>query len=261
MPDATESPWQAMLGRPPEPGIESAILAARVHATSVTSILPALAAWPLIALSTDDYRLGPEHLKPLVIAHPDGTPLIALFTSPDRVGRFATPDVQPLRITAGVVASGAGAEVGIVVNPETEPTLLLPPQGVAALRAIPPSSPEAPVGSRALSDLELAIIANYAGKGSRDAVLAALPAATLYLASETDPSSGAEPRFAVVTDAAGRFLAAWTDPGLVRQVTTSATLVKMTGRDIPNFVGDELVVRINPGTAFDTGAAMNDLRG
>ena len=144
----SESLFEDKIGRAVEPGLESAALAVRVGALPVTAIIPTLATWALLTLSWEDPRLGPEHFRPLVLTAPDGSPMIAAFTSPDRARAFAKPELHPFWAPGRMLASGAKSGAGIVINPGTEPSLPLLVPGLEAMLAADTRFVDQPPGSR-----------------------------------------------------------------------------------------------------------------
>jgi hypothetical protein len=255
-----ESPFTALLGRAAEPGLESAVLAARLGAVLLDQVLPSVASWPLIVLSSDDYRLGPEHLHPTLVQGSDGIPAVAAFTSPDRVGRFLVDGVGPVRLPGRLLARGIKPGVGIVINPESEPSILVPPSAIETLAASAGDLVARPPGSRELSALERAIASWYAASGSRDEVIAAIADSPLSLATSVEPTGGRHPDFASIGDDAERRFLAWTDPRLSRGLPESVRWVTVPGRDLPQFLGMTRV-HLNPGTGFNFSFELAELSG
>jgi hypothetical protein len=256
----TEGPFAALLGRKQEPGLESAVLSARLGAVPLDQVLPSIASWPLIVLSSDDYRLGPDHLRPTLVKGSDGIPAVAAFTSPDRIGRFIADGVEPVRLPGRLLARGIKPGVGIVINPESEPSILVPPSAIATLAASTGELVARPPGSRELSTLERAIASWYAATGSREEVMAAIADSPLSLATSVEPTSGRQPDFASMGDDAERRFLAWTDPALARGLPESVWWVTVPGRDLPQLLGTTRV-HINPSTGFNFSFELADLGG
>lgn len=255
-----ESPFAALLGRRQEPGLESAVLSARLGAVPLDQVLPSVASWPLIVLSSDDYRLGPDHLHPTLVRGSDGIPAVAAFTSPDRVGRFLVDGVEPVRLPGRLLARGIKPGVGIVINPESEPSILVPPAAIEILAASPGELVARPPGSRELSALERAIASWYATTGSRDDVLAAVGDSPLSLATSVEPTSDRRPDFASIADDGERRFLAWTDPSLARGMPEPVWWVAVQGRDLPQLLAHTRVL-INPGTGFGFSLEVDELGG
>jgi hypothetical protein len=244
-----ESPFESLLGRAPEPGLESSLLAVRVGAVPLDEVLPSIASWPLIVLSTEDYRLGPNHLRPTILQGSDGVPAVAAFTSPDRIGRFVRDAVHPVRLPGRLLAEGVKPGVGIVVNPESEPSVAISPRLIQVLSHSSIELVARPPGSRELSRLELAIAAGHATTGTRDEILAAVGDSQLSLATSVEPTRGQRPDFASTGEGAELSYLAWTDPSLARHLPARVWWVTVRGGDLPKLLGSARV-HINPGTGF-----------
>jgi hypothetical protein len=257
---ADPSPFAEMLGgRGPHPGIESAVLAARIGIVPVEAILEDLGSWPLLTLSTDDPRGGLDHLRPLLLQGPDGIPVIACFTAPDRARAFAKPDLFPLRVPGYVLAAGARPGVGIVVNPGSQPAVSVAPEQVAGMAQARPEPTPDPAGSRSLHPAELALAAAARGAGSPAELRERLRDAQVFVASGTDPAAGA-PTLATESTGGVEFVLVWTDRDLTAQVPDPHWLIAASGRDLPTMLRPGARVRIDPGAVFETDLAVDDLR-
>jgi hypothetical protein len=256
---ADPSPFAEMLGgRGPHPGIESAVLAARLGVAPVEAILADLGSWPLLTLSTDDPRDGLDQIRPLLLQGADGIPVIACFTAPDRARAFARPDLFPVRVPGFILAAGARPGVGIVVNPGSQPAIAIAPEEIAGVAVARPEPTPDPAGSRALHPAELALAAAARGAGSPAELRARLRDAQLFVASGTDPGMGAP---TLATESAGgvESVLVWTDRDLITQVPEPHWLIAATGRDLPTMLRAGTRVRVDAGTVFEADLSVDDL--
>ena len=239
-----DSPFFDMLGRAPEPGIESTILAVRVGAIPLEAALPAMADWPFIALNHD-----PGGFAPLVVDSARG-PRIALFTSPDRAGGFAGGSTTPLRVPARLIAQGAKGGAGLVVNPGSEPLLDIDEKALATMGSTPRRFEPRPPGSAELTTLEQTMARCWSGFSTSADVYAALADAEILLASQPDPTDG-RPRFTTLDAGDLTTIVAWTSRAFMKGVPESATLVISRGREVRTLLG-EVTVYLDPRSGIQT---------
>ena len=239
------NPVQALMGRLPEPGLEATLAAVRLGMVPVSEVLTILPGWPLLVLDTPT----PETVEPLLLRGNTGDVFVAVFTSPDRAGSHADPARRFRWFPGGVIARGARPGVGVAVNIDSEPSLLVAPDTVAQLRQMPAKIVERTPGSRALTAIENAIVAANAGRSSVDEVRGALFDADLVLLSSTDPGSR-DPSPAFSVGSSDRSLLAWTDPGLVRPMPDKGWAVTLQGRHLPRFLDGAATITLNPGTGL-----------
>ena len=246
-----DSPFFDLLGRRPEPGIESTILAVRIGALPIDAALSAMADWPFIALNQET-----DGFAPLVVDSLNG-PRIALFTSPDRVGGFARGSVTAQRVPGRLIADGARGGVGVVVNPGSEPVLDIDNAALATMRSTPRGFDPRPPGSAELTPLEQTMAACWSGFATSADVYAALGEAEILTASEADPVDG-KPRFATLDAGELTAVAAWTSRAFMNGVPESATVVTTLGHELRTLLGD-VTVCLNPRSGIQTVIPASEL--
>ena len=248
-------PVLTLLGRPAEPGLESTLTAWRLGAIPLSDVLATLSGWPVLVLTYADSST----LEPLMLQSASGTPLVAVFTSPDRVGAHARPGLRPMWVRGGILAAGVKGGAGIVVNPGSQPACEIPPADLAAVRDGSPEPASAAPGSRLLTALELAAVRLAAGTGTRADAVAAAADQRLIVASSTDPGRG-DLELATSPEPGGTSLLAWTHEKLVRGLDPSTTwLVGAPSTDLQAMLPDAASIRVDPGTVFEVRFAHHEL--
>lgn len=249
------NPVLTLLGRPAEPGFESTLTAWRLGAVPLSGVLATLSGWPVLVLTYADSST----LEPLMLQSASGTPLVAAFTSPDRIGEHARPDLRPMWVRGGILAAGAQGGAGIVLNPGSQPTCEIPAADLAAVQSGSPEPASSAPGSRALTALELAVVRLAAGAGTRDDAVAAAVDQQLIVASSTDPGRG-DLELATSPEPHGTALLAWTHEKLVRGLDPATTwLVGAPSTDLPAMLPDAPSIRVDPGTVFEVRFAHHEL--
>lgn len=248
-----------LLGRAAEPGLESTLTAVRLGILDAATAVAVVPGWPLLLLADRDAG----GLQPLIVRDDHGSPLIAAFTSPDRVRGLADPRLAPVWVRGATIAAGARHGAGMVINPGSEPTLTLDARALRALAAAPVSVTTAPVeqppGSRALTAFERTILSYRAAATPRRSVTEALADATLILVSSRDPAAGdIDP----ATADGGATLLAWTGTDLIREAPEGSWLVRVRGRDASAMVRNQTrALGLDPGSAFEVTLGTADLTG
>jgi hypothetical protein len=239
------SPVVALMGRLPEPGLEATLVAVRLGMVPAEVVLRPLSGWPLVVL--DD--AGTPGLAPLLLEADDGSVLVAAFTSPDRIGSHADASRRARLVAGGLLARGARDGVGIWINPGSQPSMIVAPDQVAALRAVPPEVVAHTPGSRPLTALEAAIAAANAGLGAPEQVAEAALDADLTVLSTTDPAEGGL-SLLHGEGPAGETLLAWTGQAWTHPLTERGWGIRYTGRDLQDFLGRPTAITLNPGTGM-----------
>lgn len=243
---STTSPVRDLMGRLPEPGLEATLAGIRLGLVPIEVLADLLAGWPLLVLDEIEPATGP---RPLLLRADTGDVLVAAFTSPDRVGTHADPSRRLRWLSGGTIARGARPGVGLTLNPGSEPAVAVGPDALEQLRRVQPSVALQTPGSRALTELERAIVEANAGLTDAAGLARAALSAHVVLLSTTDPgTSGLAPTFA--GGPAGRRLLAWTDPGLARS-TARGWAVTVAVADLPQLLGETPALLVNPGTGLE----------
>jgi len=239
------NPVVTLMGRLPEPGLEATLAAVRLGMLPPEAVLRPLTGWPLVVLD-DSAASG---LAPLLLEGGDGSVLVAAFTSPDRIGAHADAGRRPRLVAGGLIARGAKEGVGIWINPGSQPSLIVAPDQVAALRELPPELVAHTPGSRPLTPLESTIAAANAGLGAAQDVADAVLDADLTVLSTTDPATG-EVALLFGEGAPGDTLLAWTGQAWTHALTERGWGIRYTGRDLLAFLGAPTAITLNPGTGM-----------
>lgn len=106
--------------RPAEPGLECALLAGERGEMTMEEVLRVFVGWPVFVPSTADPAVGSAGVQPVILNSGDGSPLVAVFTSEDRIGAFAEQAPYLIELSGGMVATASTNGAGIVINPNVE---------------------------------------------------------------------------------------------------------------------------------------------
>jgi hypothetical protein len=235
-----------------EPGLETAMAAGRRGEIEFVDVMKIFVGWPILVCSHEDPAKGSEFMQPLIVSAKDGTPLIAVFTSPGRVGAWNKEARFVTNLAGGMIAKGAQGGAGIVINPGTDPTLEIFPQAMGTLAGFPREVLPERTGGRPLTPYEVAVAQWAARYGSFDPVLAALRDNELIFPGSAEPEGQQQFVGKVAMFGGVPHLAAYTHPDLVRADQTGPMLYSRTStiRGLGSALEPGKGIVLNPGTAF-----------
>jgi hypothetical protein len=230
---------------------------------SVDEVMRVFRDWPLIVPSAADFSTDTEDFRPLVYDR-DGVPMMALFTSPDRLRTIAEFAPFWTTLAGSAVLSGAAPGTGFVVNPGSRLGMELDPPTVARFAIEAASAVEgedAPRDfGRELTVLERAVVDLASRRTERGDFLAVLAESDIVVPSATPPDIDADDRAnldgispAVVDSGGVRHIAVYTHDELIREdvLDGSTYLLSLAATGFARAVLGEIGLMIDPGTAFE----------
>lgn len=133
-----QQPENPLEGDAEEPfnDVERAIVDGAEGRKSTNEVLSAIVASPLFFLTAQKVEDTSENVQPLILQGPDGVPVLALFTHPERVAQQFI-DVAPYAVSiSGSEAIKQAGEFGVAVNPGHPIGLVLDAENVATVREV-----------------------------------------------------------------------------------------------------------------------------
>jgi len=172
--------------RRPETGLESAIAAGMRGELAFEQMLRVLATWPVILPSVVDFRQPGAAPQPITLQKAGGPPLVAMFTSPDRVGAYAEQAPHQLVLPGARLASGVQQGAGIVLNPGSAPSTEIYAAALPVIAGFPTEIDPKLTGTRSLGVLEMALARRAAHVSTEQELLAVLRESDVIVAGEMD---------------------------------------------------------------------------
>lgn len=124
----------------PANDLEKALAAAQNGESTITEFLQQLIdsdVFILLSRSEERDDEGARDIQPLVLEGPDKTPMIAMFTLPERGSPLTKefPDFTfPLEVEFSWIVANASEGMGLVINPGWSYAASLPPEALSQLR-------------------------------------------------------------------------------------------------------------------------------
>lgn len=244
--------------RDPEPGLESALAAGQRGEASIDEVMRVFVDWPLIVPSGTDFSTDADLFQPVVYDR-EGTPMMALFTSPDRL--HAVADLAPFWTTlaGSAVLQGAAPGTGFVVNPGSRLGLELAPEAVERYATLETDAEPRDFG-RDLTVLERAVVDLASRRIARHDFLAVLAESDVVVPSATPPDIDSEDHASLdgisppVVDAGGvRHVAVYTHDELIRDEVLEAStyLLSLAATGFARAIVGDIGLIVDPGTAFE----------
>jgi hypothetical protein len=252
--------------RDPEPGLESIMAAGMRGDATVDEVMTVFRDWPLIVPSGADFSRDASLFQPVVYDR-EGTPMMALFTSPDRLRTLAELAPYWTTLAGSAVLSGAQPGTGFVVNPGSRLGLELDPDAVAHFAGTASEPHERSFG-RAPTVLESVILDVAARRATRDGVLAVLAESdiTVPSAAPLDPSAEREAtldalRPPIVESHGIRHIAVFSHADLIRDeaILEAVTRIELPATAFARAILGNLGLIVDPGTAFEFALAPHEV--
>ncbi len=243
--------------REPDPGLESALASGRRGEVSTGVVLDLFARWPLYVPSGTDFSTAPETFQPVIFETP-ASPMMAIFTAPDRMSRITELAPYYTRMAGLSILSRGMPGTGFVVNPATDLVMEIAADAVAEYRGAMADQSAGlipmPVG-RELTAFEREVTELALDRSTEALVIDALAREELLVPSQTL----AETDLAELTPTAWErngvtYLAVYSSPDFLRPpVTERATYVLRLpeGRTMLGAVRPPFGLIVNGGTAFE----------
>lgn len=242
--------------RPAEPGLESALVAGEHGAMTMEEVLRIFAAWPVFVPSQADPASTPDGIQPVIVESAEGTSLVAVFTSEDRIQTFAEEAPHLVQLAGATVAAASRGGAGIVINPRSGPGFEVFPAAIPVVQSFPrlltslSSSAERP-----LLPVEVAVASWAAHHGSNEKVSEELTDAHIVVPAGTSTLTLDGVPYAV----------GYTADDLVRSggAVDPGEWLRLRGREFSERFGDDCGLALNRGSAIAMGLtpqAMQALR-
>jgi hypothetical protein len=235
---------------------------------SLEQVMRVFRDWPLIVPSGKDFSGDASDFRPVVYDR-DGVPMMALFTSPDRLHSVAELSPFWTTLAGSAVLSGAAPGTGFVINPGSTLGMEITPDAVAHFADAATGSEAAPLDfGRELTVLERAVLDLASRRTERAGLLAVLAESDIVVPSATPPDvdemeqaslDGISPP---VLDVGGvRHIAIYSHEEFIRDdvLERSTYLLSLAATGFARAVVGHLGLILDPGTAFEVAVRPDEV--